>query len=114
MKEEIKDFILYLEKPENLSYYANQRPVGQLPATYSAIEAHWGNPIVAKRRDLVERHLAIAEKGHNAFFFDGPRPGRGRVFAMLVVSEGVQKVFLGEMSPREAIDWMEREIKDLM
>ncbi len=111
-KEEIAELILFLMRPENIAYWCNRRPIGQIPVTKSALNhpTFWENPKVGRHRDMVQTLAKIVEYGHSGYMYYGPHPLAGRVYGALVLTDMIQKVIVDGWSSKQAVEWGAQEI----
>lgn len=111
-KEEIAKLILFLMRPENVAYWCNRRPIGQIPVTRSALDhpSYWENPQVKRHKDMVQTLAKIVEYGHSGYMYYGPHPYAGRAYGSLILTDMVQKVIVDGWSSKKTVEWGAKEI----
>ncbi len=117
--EIVKEFIKFLMQPEILARFtAGQEPGSFVPVTEDAakVPEFWNNSIVSAYEDINKVTLKAAKKSNVYGFATGKAVNLsiGKISGANLFAKIVQKAVVEDLTPQEAIDWGEEEMKKYM
>ncbi|HEX7065802.1 MAG TPA: extracellular solute-binding protein [Bacillales bacterium] len=109
----IAEFLKYLYKPKNYSEFVNADPGLFLPVTKAGLnaESYWKNPVISKYKDQVKVLLEAAKNGYLFGFVNGVSTEVGSISGPNYLAQTLQKIVVDGMSPKEAVEWGQKQME---
>ncbi|UCF98935.1 MAG: sugar ABC transporter substrate-binding protein [Spirochaetaceae bacterium] len=115
--ETVRQFINFMMLPENNTPLANMEPFGFLPVTKTAMEyeGYWKDPMIAQLADSGRAVLNSIQYGQLMGLEHGGwvNLAIAEVDGSSILAEIAQKVYVNDLSPKEAAKWGHEQIQKI-